>query len=114
VQLVITPKQEATVSTKPAKSLAEAAVAIGKLPPNTQYKSVAALVEAAAPGTPRSIATLVRGVFRNTDNGVGRGNRYSGVKPTQFTRLYKQLQAARSQAKAAKSSGSAAKKAVKA
>lgn len=95
------------MSTKPAKTLAEAAVAIGKLPPNTQYKSVAALVEAAAPGTPRSIATQVRGVFRNTDNGVGRGNRYSGVKPSTFNRLYKQLQAAKAQSKAAKSSGKA-------
>lgn len=97
------------MSTKPAKSLAEAAVAIGKLSQNSTYKSAAAMVEAAAPGTKRNIATSVRGVFRNTDNGVGRGNRYVDIKPSTFTRLYKQTQAAKGTGKVAKSTGKASK-----
>lgn len=88
----------ATKTTK-ATSLVEAAEAIGKLSPNTHYKSGAALVEAAAPGTARSIATQVRGVMRNTNQAVGRGNRYNGITPKLWLSAYKQVQAQKSKAK---------------
>lgn len=95
--------------TQKANTLVEAAAAIAKLSPNTHYKSAAALVEAAAPGTPRSIATQVRGVMRNTNQAVGRGNRYNGITPRTWASAYKQVQAQKTKAKDTAKAAKAAK-----
>lgn len=82
-----------STKSKPVTSVAEAAVAIAKLPQNAQYKSGAALVEAAAPGTARRVATQVRQQMRDAGKGVGRGHRYDTITPKLWAQAYKEAQA---------------------
>lgn len=79
------------------KNLAELAELIGALPQES-YSSMAVLVRAAHPDTPKTLATQARGIFRTLGEGVGRGKRY-GVKPADWTKAYKKVLADRSRAK---------------
>jgi len=98
--------------TTAVKTLAAAAEAIAKLPQSHEYPSVAAMLEAAAPGTTKAVGQRVRGVLRKQDKGVGRGRRYSGITPREWAAQYKADQAGTTQAKKAKTP--AKKAAVKA
>jgi hypothetical protein len=76
---------------------------------------MAALIAAAHPHTPRSIQTAARGVLRQTQQGVGRGNRYNGYTPGAWLQSYSTLQASRAsnaQRSKAATAGKARAKAV--
>lgn len=75
------------------KSVAEAVSAVEALPQGSQYKSAAALLEAAAPATPGSVATQFRQVMRDAGKKVGRGKRYDTITPKLWLTTYKQVQA---------------------
>lgn len=81
------------------KTIGELADLIGKLPANSEYSSMAVLVRAAHPDTPKTLATQARHIFRTLDEGVGRGKRYNGVKPADWNKAYQKVQADRQRAK---------------
>lgn len=92
-------------------TLVQLAAHIAALPQGTQYPSMAALVVAAHPFTPRTLATQARGVLRNTNQGVGRGRRYGGFTPRSWAQAYSAVQAQRTRSKATAQAGKASSKA---